>query len=59
MRRADAAKVDSQPVFTATFHPEIGFDGPRAFKALLKIATQKYHLRAVTVREEQAKDAAL
>jgi hypothetical protein len=36
----------------------VGINGVRAFKALRKFALQKYGLRAVTVRQEQAKDAA-
>jgi hypothetical protein len=59
LRLADDARVDSRPVFEVRFRPEQGIDGSRAFKALLKIAAQKYHLRAVTVREEPAKDAAV
>ena len=58
LRLADDAKVDDRPVFTASFRAESGIDGPRAFKSLLKIAAQKYCLRAVMVREEPAKDAA-
>jgi hypothetical protein len=58
LRLADDAKVDDRPIFTASFRAESGIDGSRAFKALLKIAAQKYRLRAVTVREEPAKDAA-
>jgi hypothetical protein len=59
MRLADNAKTDSRPVFTASFRAESGIDGPRAFRALLKAAAQKYHLRATAVQEEPAKDAVL
>jgi hypothetical protein len=59
LRLADDAKVDDRPIFTASFRPESGIDGPRAFRALRKFALQKYGLRAVAVREEQAKDSAL
>jgi hypothetical protein len=58
LRLADDAKVDSRPIFTASFRAEEGIDGSRAFKALRKFALLKYGLRAVAVREEQAKDAA-
>jgi hypothetical protein len=58
LRLADDAKIDSRPIFTASFRAESGIDGSRAFKALRKFALQKYGLRAVAVREEQAKDAA-
>lgn len=59
MRLADAAKTDSRPIFTASFIPESGINGPRAFKALLKIAVQKYGLRAAVMRKEEAKNAEL
>jgi hypothetical protein len=58
MRLADDAKVDDRPIFTVSFRAEQGINGVRAFKALRKFALQKYGLRAVTVRQEQAKDAA-
>ena len=58
LRLADDAKVDGRPVFTVSFRAEQGIDGPRAFRALVKSALQKYGLRAVAVREEPAKDAA-
>ena len=58
LRLADDAKVDERPVFTAHFRAEPGFDGARAFKALLKTALQKYGLRVVTRREDQPKNAA-
>jgi hypothetical protein len=58
LRLADDAKVDERPIFVVHFRPEPGIDGPRAFKALLKFSLRKYGLRAVTVREEPAKDAA-
>jgi hypothetical protein len=57
MRLADDAKADARPIFTVNFRAEKDIDGPRALKALLKAATQKYHLRATAVREEPAKDA--
>jgi hypothetical protein len=59
LRLADDAKVNDRVIFTASFRAESGIDGSRAFKALRKFALQKYGLRAVTVREEQAKDTAL
>ena len=58
LRLADDAKVDERPVFVVHFRPEQGIDGPRAFKALLKLALRKYGLRVVTAREGPAKDAA-
>jgi hypothetical protein len=59
LRLADDVKVDSRPIFTVSFRAERGIDGVRAFKALLKFSLRKYGLRAVTVREEPAKDAAV
>ena len=58
MRIADDAKADDRPIFTVSFRAEQGIDGVRAFKALVRFALRKYGLRAVTVREEPAKDAA-
>jgi hypothetical protein len=58
LRLADDVKVDRRPIFTVSFRAEQGIDGVRAFKALLKFSLRKYGLRAVTVREEPAKDAA-
>jgi hypothetical protein len=55
LRLADDAKVDDSPIFVASFRAESGIDGPRAFKALLKVALRKYGLRVVTTREEQSK----
>lgn len=56
LRLADDVKVDSRPVFAVSFRPEKDIDGPRAFKALLKIALRKYGLRVVS--KEQSQDAA-
>jgi hypothetical protein len=55
-RLADDAKADDRAVLTAHFRAEEGIDGPRALKALVKFALQKYGLRIVTTREEQSKD---
>jgi hypothetical protein len=56
MRVLDDGKVDDRPVFAVSFRPEKDIDGPRAFKALLKIALRKYGLRVVS--KEQSQDAA-
>ena len=58
MRIADDAKADDRPIFTVNFRAEKDIDGARAFKALLKLALQKYGLRVVTTREEQSKGVA-
>jgi hypothetical protein len=47
-RLADDAKANDRPVFAVSFRPEKDIDGPRAFKALLKFALQKYGLRVVS-----------
>jgi hypothetical protein len=52
LRLADDAKVDNRPIFSVSFRAEQGIDGVRAFKALRKLALQKYGLRAVAVQEE-------
>jgi hypothetical protein len=56
LRLADDANADDSPIFTVNFRAEEDIDGPRALKALLKLALQKYGLRVVTTREEQSKD---
>jgi hypothetical protein len=58
LRLADDLVADDRPIFTVSFRAEQGIDGVRAFKALLKFSLRKYGLRAVTVREEPAKDTA-
>jgi len=55
-RLADDAIVDNRPIFTVSLRAERDIDGPRAFKALLKFALQKFGLR--TLRQEQSGDPA-